>query len=199
MRFFGFLALLFLLAPAARAEDPREVMEGVLEDLSTLWVPLNLDPNASYDSRRAWTENLINFRFDFPHMSRRSMGTRWNTLTDDQRERYRAVFREALTETVIDWLDAYVDQDFEILSIRDTGRNTEIITRFTQVNGIAVTVTWVTRETTGVYLFRDVRLAGLSLVADFRGKYNRIIEDEGFEAFLEILIQDTAELRAKQT
>lgn len=199
MRFIASILLFLTVTAPARAEDPRVVMEGILDDLSTLWVPLNLDPNASYDSRRAWTEDLINFRFDFPHMSRSAMGTRWNTLSEDERERYRAVFREALTETVIDWLDGYVDQSFEIRSVRESGRNTEIITRFVQVNGVAVNITWVTRETTGVYLFRDVRLAGLSLVADFRGKYNRIIEDEGFEAFLEMLAEDTAELRAKQS
>jgi len=199
MRIFASLALLIFLVTPARAEDPAEVLQDILADLSDLWVPLHRDPNASYDSRRAWTENLINFRFDFPHMSRSSMGTRWNLMSDGEREAYRAEFRPALVETVIDWLDAYVDQDFVIVSVRESGRNTEIISRFTQVNGLTVTVTWVTRETSGVFLFRDVRVAGLSLVADFRGKYRRTIEEVGFERFLEILAEDTAELRARQS
>ena len=193
------LTLLLGYAQSARAEDPAVVLQSVLDDLSSLWVPLNQDPTASYDSRRAWTVNLVNQRFDFPHMSRSSLGSRWNRLSDQEREAYRALFRPALIENVIDWLDAYVDQNFEIKSVRPSGRNTEIITRFTQVNGITVTVTWVTRETSGIFLFRDVRVAGLSLIADFRGKYRQLIEREGFERFLEILAEDTAELRAQQS
>ena len=199
MRYSIVLALVILFTAPVRAESPRVIMEGILEDLRTLWVPLNLDSDASYDSRRQWTEELIALRFDFPHMARSSLGTRWNRLSEDERTRYQPLFREALTETVIDWLDSYENQIFEIRSVRDSGRNTQIITRFVQNNGVAVNITWVTREVAGVYLFRDVRLAGLSLVADFRGKYNRVIEDKGFETFLEILAENTSDMRAKQS
>ena len=58
-----------------------QVIEGFLDELKTFWVPLNKDPNASYDSRRAWTQNVVRERFDFAHMMRSSMGVRWNEMS----------------------------------------------------------------------------------------------------------------------
>ena len=126
------------------------------------------------------------------------MGTYWRRMSEEEQTQYRVLFRAALVETIIDWLDAYDGQTFEIQSIRETGRNTEIRMRFVTRGGLSLGSTWVARETTGIYLIRDVRVSGLSLIADFRGKYRRIIEDEGLERFFEILEADTAELRAKQ-
>ena len=45
MRIFASLALLIFLVTPARAEDPAEVLQDILADLSDLWVPLHRDPN----------------------------------------------------------------------------------------------------------------------------------------------------------
>lgn len=199
MRFFALFALLLTFAaPAAQAEDPRAVMESFLDDLKTLWVPLNNDPNASFDSRRRWTRNLVNTRFDFDYMTRSSMGTRWNRMTESQKSEYKGLFYDALVETAIDWFSAYDGQVFEITSIREAGKNTEIRTRFEYADGRNLNSTWVTRNTGGKYLFRDIRVAGLSLMADFRGKYKLTIDREGFDGFFEKLKRDTAKQRASQ-
>ena len=90
---FSFLAP---MTPAAYSqEDPRVVMEAFLEELRTFWVPLNSDPQAPYDSRRLWTQDLVRNRFDFAHMTRSSMGTRWNQMTEEQQETYELLFFDA--------------------------------------------------------------------------------------------------------
>ena len=199
-RFAALILLALFMSPGgARAQEPHLIIEGLLEDLATFWVPLNRDPDAPYQSRRKWTEDLIDAHFDLPHMTRSSLGNLWRGLTPEQQQTYSPLFREALIETVIDWLDGFDDQTFEVIRVRDVGKNTEIQSRFTEANGRTINVTWITRQTADGHLFRDVRVAGLSLTADFRGKYQRIIDEHGFEAFLQILVSDTAELRLRQS
>ena len=198
MRYLAALLFIFTV-PAQAQESPRGVMEGFLDELETFWVPLNTNPSASYDSRRAWTRDLVRERFDFDNMLVSSMGLRWNQMTSAQQATYRDLFFDALVETAIDWFDAYDGEVFEILDIRQAGRNTEVRTRFEYASGRKLNATWTTREIGGKFLFRDIRVAGLSLIADFRGKYKQIIDREGFDGFLERLASDTARLRAKQT
>ena len=97
---------------------------------------------------------------------------------------YEVLFYEALVETAIDWFDGYDGQVFEIRNIREAGRNTEIRTQFFYADGRPINATWTTRLIDGKYLFRDIRVAGISLMADFRGRYKQIIDREGFEGFL---------------
>lgn len=198
MRYLAALLFLFTV-PAQAQEDPRAVMEGFLDELETFWVPLNINPSANYDSRRAWSRDLVRNRFDFEHMVISSMGVRWNQMSSSQQNTYRDLFFDALVETAIDWFDAYDGEVFEILDIRQAGRNTEVRTRFEYASGRKLNATWTTRERGGKYLFRDIRVAGLSLIADFRGKYKQIIDREGFDGFFERLEKDTAALRAKQS
>ena len=199
MRLFAALIFVFAAPIVQAQEDPRVVMEGFLDELKTFWVPLNTNAAASYASRRAWTRDLVRNRFDFGHMVRSSMGIRWNQMSAAQQATYTDLFFDALVETTIDWFDAYDGEVFEIRNIRQTGRNTEVRTRFFYSNGRALNATWTTRLIDGKYLFRDIRVAGLSLMADFRGKYAQIIDREGFDGFFEKLEVDTARLRAKQS
>ena len=178
-------------------ESPHQVLQAFIDDIRSFWVPLNRDPQASYASRRAWTEDLIDTRFEFFQMSRSSLGTQWRRLTDEEQATYQVLFRQILVETVIDWLDEYDGQVFEIRSIRQARKNTEVRTRFEQLDGSIVKATWVTRNTGGVYLFHDVRVSGISLMADFRGKYQRILHDGGVEGLFESLREEIDRLQAQ--
>ena len=190
-------ALLISPWSGAQSEDPAAVLQGIIDDVKTLWVPLNRDPAASYDSRRAWATTLVDTRFDLDQMARSSLGTRWRGLGAAQQEAYAPLFRQIIIETVIDWLDGYDGQQFDVTRVRQGGRNTEIQTLFVQANGRSVRLTWVTRANEGRYQFRDVRFSGISLVADFRGKYQRTLDDQGFEALVTRLQADYASLRAQ--
>lgn len=193
--------LLFLPAhsEAQVGEDPAVILRSVIDDIETLWVPLNRDPDASYDSRRKWTINLVDSRFDIKQMTTASLGTRWRTLTEAQQADYAPLFREILIETVIDWMDGYDGEQFDVTRVREAGRNTEIQTLFVESNGRKVRLTWVTRRNDGRYQFRDVRFSGISLVADFRGGYQFVLDREGFDGLVLRLERDIANLRAKQS
>ncbi len=172
--------LLFLPAHSGAqvGEDPAVILQSLIDDIETLWVPLNRDPGASYDSRRKWTINLVDSRFDIKQMTTASLGTRWRTLTEAQQADYAPLFREILIETVIDWMDGYDGEQFNVTRVREAGRNTEIQTLFVESNGRKVRLTWVTRQNEGRYQFRDVRFSGISLVADFRGGYQFVLDRE---------------------
>ncbi len=183
----------------ADSEDPAAVLQGIIDDVKTLWLPLNRDPAAPYDSRRVWATTLVDTRFDLDQMARSSLGTRWRGLSTDQQEAYAPLFRQILIETVIDWLDGYDGEQFDVIRARQRGRNTEIQTLFAQANDRPVRLTWVTRANDGRYQFRDVRFSGISLVADFRGRYQRTLDDQGFEVLLRRLQSDLADLRAQHS
>ena len=184
-----------LLGAPARAEQPEAVLQTVLNDIQELWVPLNRDPEAGYDSRRAWTQALIDQRFDFNFMARRSLGTQWRVLDTDEKIQYQDLFYAILVETVIDWLDGYDGESFEIGTVRQAGKNTELQTVFTQTARRSVRVTWVAREDDGRYLFRDVRVSGLSLTADFRGTHQRLLSDKGVAGLFARLAADLTAYR----
>lgn len=172
-------------------ENPGDVMQAFIQDVQDIWVPLNRQEGASYDSRRDWTIEVVHNRFDVPQMSRRSLGTMWRVLSPEQQAQYSDLFFDLLVETVIDWLDAYDGEVFEILSVREAGQNSEIVTQFEYANGQTLRATWVTRAIDGVYLIRDVRVSGISLTSDFRGRHqNALRKDDidGLFAFLESAI-----------
>ena len=183
----------------AETEDPALILQDIIDDFETIWLPLNQDPEASYDSRRAWATLLVDDRFDLDQMARSSLGTRWRTLSVNQQAEYSPLFRLIIIETVIDWLDGYKGGKFDVGRVQHRGRNTEIQTVFVETDGQTFRLTWVTRANGGIYQFRDVRFSGLSLVADFRGKYQRTLDEKGFDGLVRRLMDDTDRLQKKQT
>ena len=192
------MALAFVFSPLAPAQSgARAAFENFISEVNSFWVPLNRNPNATMDSRRAWTQDFVNWQFDVPAISRATLGPSWNKLNKSEQAAYREVFRELLVETIISWLVLFDGEPFEIASVRQSGRNVEIQTKFTREPGNVVRATWVLRPVSDRYLFRDIRISGISLVADFRSKNRRKIDEGGVKGLFVEINNDLRKLRAE--
>ena len=121
--------------------------------------------------------------FDVEEAARRALGTHWRGLTPAQRAEFVQAFGELLERTYITRIDLYggedlrytgetIDGDFAVVKARLLRRDTEV----------GVEARLLRRgERWGVY---DVVIENVSLVANYRAQFNRIMRTESFEELM---------------
>jgi phospholipid transport system substrate-binding protein len=152
--------------------------------------------------RRQTLRNLAEQYFDFPTMSRSVLGYHWRTLTPGQRAQFVPVFTAFVEDAYLSQLQEYtvrrVQQELQTARIdyikenRDGPDYAQVFTTVTlndQPNPIEVNY-YLSRvgNTWRVY---DLSIESISIIANFRNQFNRVINNAGYETLL-------ADLRTKQ-
>jgi phospholipid transport system substrate-binding protein len=167
----------WLAAPAAASptEHLRQYTDEALRVLR--------DPALPSAEKRAVLRRLAEHVFDVEEAARRALGTHWRTLTPAQRAEFVDAFGELLERTYITRIDLYggeqlryasevVEGEFAVVKARLVRRETEV----------AVEARLLRRDQRwAVY---DVVIENVSLIANYRAQFNRIMRTESFEELM---------------
>jgi phospholipid transport system substrate-binding protein len=139
-----------------------------------------LKAEGSTEKRRAAIREVGGNTFDFGEAAKRSLGKHWQSLNEQDRQEFTALFADLLERGYVARIEEYSGE-----KIAYTGDNIDadaatVKTRFTTKSGTEIPVDYRMLRKGERWLVYDVAVEGLSLVGNYRGQFNKIIETSSY-------------------
>jgi phospholipid transport system substrate-binding protein len=185
------LALLWALMTPAFAEDVAPdvlIKEVSAEVIATI----RQDPAIRAGDRRKiaeLVETKIVPHFDFRRATQTAVGAGWRRATPAQQERLVEEFRTLVLRTYSGALAGYRDQviEFRPLRVRPEDSEVTVYSRVKQPGAEAIVIEYdMARSESGWKVF-DIRVAGISLVANYRSAFADELRNRGIDGLIELL------------
>lgn len=195
----GVLALLVLslvagaTSFAATQSNPMSVVKTVVNQA----IAVLGDKKAPLAERQQKLRSLVDGNFDFTTMARSALGYHWRTINDAQRKDFTRTFTTFLEDAYLNRIEDYSGQKVEFLRTRNQGSGyAEVMTQILQQGKQPVPVGYMLRHQSSKWLIYDVTVDNISIVANYRNQFNRVVNNEGFPALLTALKKKQAQLAA---
>ncbi len=194
---------LALAAGTAQAEPttpPDELVKDVMLDIQRLIV----EDKELRSGDRVKTIRLIEQKalphFNHVGMTALAVGMHWRKATPEQKKRLAEEFRMLLVRTYASSLSAFGDQKFEFRPLRMKPEDTDVTVqvRVLQSGAQAVPVEYDMEKTSRGWKVYDVRVAGISLVVNYRTEFGNIVRDKGIDGLVGALEAKNKSLEAAQ-
>ena len=138
--------------------------------------------------------------FNFPTMTRLVMGRHWAQATSEQRRALTSEFRTLLVRTYTASLTLYRDQTIDYRPLKLTPRDTDVIVKSVvrQSRGEPISVDYAMEKTESGWKVYDVKLAGISLVENYRSAFSAEIERSDIDGLIKALAEKNRALGGKK-
>jgi phospholipid transport system substrate-binding protein len=135
--------------------------------------------------RRARVGRIIHEAFDFQRMAPEALGAPWRSLTADQRTEFIRLFGDRFTQSysllVLRFLgERMTTYDNEAIAGEDAVVHTRLVSRTDGTLPVEYRLT--ARD--GKWAVADVVVDGVSLTANYRTQFNRILRTGSYETLL---------------
>ena len=171
------------------APTARQVMQKIVADV----IGILRDPKLSAEDKRQKVQQIAYDNINFQTMARLSLGRPWRDLTDDQRTRYSAEFKQHVSNTYGHTTDNYNDEDVNVV-----GDHQEADGDWTVQTSIVgsenggprkelVKVDYRLRKQDDQWKVIDFTVDGVSLISNFRAQFQEIMSDGGIEQLIQLL------------
>lgn len=177
------LALVLMVSVVAAASDPMAEAKATVDQV------LEILKNPQYKSvpaqRRQMLRAVIASHFDFNDMSRSALGFHWRGLSDAQRREFVGLFTSLLEAAYLSRIENYSGQTVAFLRESQDGPGySEVYTNIVEKDAQPISVNYRMKQTDSGWKVYDVLVDGISLVANYRNQFNRVINDEGYESLV---------------
>jgi len=153
------------------------------------------DTKKSYADRKEVLRTAFAKSVDINWIAKFVLGKQWANATDDQRERYTALYRKFLTETYV--ANFAENPDKRIRDIKIYGVNSEddspeehdftVRTEMQLADQENLKVNYLVREEDGHYKVRDFSIENVSLIATHRSEFGALAASGGVEGVIQHL------------
>ncbi|MFQ5899800.1 MAG: phospholipid-binding protein MlaC [Candidatus Methylomirabilia bacterium] len=157
------------------AGAPTERLRTAVDQVTQILDDPALQPEARAREREAAVRAAVVDLFDFAEISRRAMARHWRGLTDWEQEEFVAVFRAFLEQRYLPRIALYQGERVRFLSESQDGSVAVVRTQVVTRKGVEVPVNFRLHRPDDRWLVYDITAEGVSLVANYRAQFNRII------------------------
>lgn len=198
--FSGLVLFIGLVYGAAAAVPPdqlvRQTTDKVLSELTQNREALEQDKERLY----ALVDEIVLPHFDFERMSRFVLGKHWKSASPEQQEKFVAEFRTLLVRTYATALFEYTGQEviFKPFRHEEGDRRAVVKTEVQQEDGPPIPMDYALIQNSDEWKVYDVKIENLSLVANYRAQYGRMVENQGLDALIASLSEKNKKLMSGQ-
>jgi phospholipid transport system substrate-binding protein len=127
--------------------------------------------------------------FNFAAMTRLAVAINWEKSTPEQKRQLTEEFKTLLVRTYSSALSAYRDQKFDFRPLRAKPTETDVTVqvRISQGGREPVTLEYDMERTPSGWKVYDVRVGGVSLVANYRTEFANEIRGNGIDGLIKSL------------
>jgi len=184
-------AVLALAACAALAQQtpPDELVKGVMLDIQAI-IERDKDLQSGDRGRniRLIEEKALP-HFNDVGMTALAVGVHWRKASPEQKKRLTEEFRSLLVRTYASSLAAFREQklDFRPLRMKPTDTDVTVQVRVLQPGTQPVVVEYDMEKTPRGWKCYDVRVAGISLVVNYRTEFANLVREGGIDGLVKAL------------
>lgn len=179
----GLMLFLFLAAMPgpASAGAPTEQVQSTVDHILGILKNPRLKGDAAKKERREQLREAIFARFDFPEMSKRSLGTQWRKLSPNDQEEFVKLFTDLLERTYVNQIEAYKDE--KVMFLKETLDNNfaEVQSRVVSGKGEEFSLNYRAHRVGTEWKVYDVVVENISVINNYRAQFNRILVNQSYE------------------
>jgi len=181
------MMLVGAVAPAS-ASTPTDVVRQVVNEA----LPVLRDKSKPLPQRRRQLRDLLEGHFDFADMARIALGYHWRELSDTQRAEFTKLFTAFIENAYLSKIQDYSGQQVAVQGENSEGQGfARVHSQILQQGKQPLKVDYLLREMNGDWKIYDVTVDAISIIANYRNQFNRVINDQGFDKLM-------ADMRSKQ-
>lgn len=187
--YIAVVVALVLHVPHAEAGPPTDQLRQHVDEVIRVLDDASLKTQPT--QRRAAVRKVAEKIFDYPDTARRALGPHWNARTPEEQKEFVAIFADLLGRAYWSKIDQYQGEKVRFTNEALNGDQATVKTTLVTPRGTSIPVDYRMHLTNGRWLVYDVTIEGVSLVANYRTQFNKVIQTESYP----VLVQ---KLRAKQ-
>ncbi len=198
--FCFFLCSFLLISVTVQAGEPESLIKQTINEVIDILKEEELKKQENILQRRAEVRRVIEKRFDFEEMSKRSLALHWKKRTPEERQEFIPLFSDLLERSYVNKIESYTDEQIlytdETIDDNYAVVRTKIITK----RNVEVPIEYRLLRKNGQWGVYDVVIEGVSLVNNYRNQFNKIIRKDSYEELVKRMKnkQEEEEFKEKQ-
>ena len=168
------------LASPARAGTPLEQLRAQIDRVIKILDDADMKKDGRGKDRRAAVRKIADDIFDFQETAKRSLGRHWTTRSPSERDEFVKLFSDLLERSYISKIELYGGEKIAYLGDTLDGDQALVRTRIVTKGGAEVPVEYRMLKKGERWLVYDVVIEGVSLVANYRTQFNKIIQTSSY-------------------
>jgi phospholipid transport system substrate-binding protein len=175
------LVLSAVTASPAAAGVPSDQLKAQIDRvLKTLDDP-ELKKEGKARDRRAAVRKIANDIFDFGETARRSLGRHWQPRTPAERDEFVELFADLLERSYISKVELYGGEKIQYLGDTIEADQAKVQTKLLTKGGNEIPIEYRMHRKGDRWLVYDVVIEGVSLIANYRTQFNKIIQTASYQ------------------
>jgi phospholipid transport system substrate-binding protein len=186
-------AIVLSLAPSrflvpAWADDPMSVVKTTVNQA----LDVLRDKNTPLAQRQDKLRQIVAATFDFTEMAKSALGYHWKDITPAQQQEFTTAFVAFIEDSYLSKINDYSGQQVNFLRASNEGAQyAQVNTDIVQPKGDAIHVNYRLLQENGTWKIYDVTVDAISIIANYRNQFNRVMNNKGYDTLI-------ADLKSKQ-
>ncbi len=177
---FIVFVVLYLSAPSGAGEPTDQVKQTVDAVLEVLRNKELKKPEKT-EQRRASIRAIVDERFDFEEMAKRSLAQHWRRRTPEERKEFVSLFTDLLENAYIRKIEKYEDEKILYGEERIEGDYATLKTQVVTRKEVRIPIEYRLLRKGVKWEVYDVVIEGVSLVNNYRNQFNSILSSGTYE------------------
>ena len=176
-------ALLLVLGAAGRvwAGPPTDQLRAQIERVLKVLDDPELKKDGRQRDRRGAVRQIANEIFDFSETARRSLARHWAGRTQAERDEFVQLFSDLLERSYISKIELYGGEKIAYAGDSIEGETAIVRTKLMTKQGTEIPIEYRMLRRGDKWLVYDVVIEGVSLIANYRTQFNKIITTSSFQ------------------
>jgi phospholipid transport system substrate-binding protein len=173
--------ILALVTSSAYAGAPTEELRGHVDQVIKILQRPDLQGDDKTTERRVAVRKVANDIFDFQETAKRSLGRHWEARTPAEREEFTHLFADLLEQAYISRIERYSGENVSYVGESVEADQATVRTKILTKQASQVPVDYRMLRQGARWRVYDVIIEGVSLIANYRTQFNKIIQTASFE------------------
>jgi len=177
------VGLLLALAVPGRvwAGAPTDQLRSQIDRVLKVLEDPELKKEGKEKERRTVVRQIANEIFDFSETARRSLARHWAGRTQAEREEFVELFSDLLERSYISKIELYGGEKIQFVGEAVDGEGAVVRTKIVTKQGTEIPIDYRMHRRGDKWLVYDVVIEGVSLIANYRTQFNKIITTSSYQ------------------
>jgi phospholipid transport system substrate-binding protein len=194
---------LTVVSPPSSADDAMGSVKSVIDQSIVVFKDKQIAPA----DRERKLRSIAESHFDFQEMSKSAIGYHWKTLTPAQQSEFVPLFTTFIEDAYLSRIESYsvekINEQIQssmIQFIKQTTDGPDYAEVFSTVvlkdRKDPIPVNYLMRRDSSEWKIYDITIDAISVIANYRNQFNRVLNNDGYDKLVSIMRQKTAGLSA---
>ena len=181
----------------ARGEDANAPMTVVQNTVNQALEVLR-DKASPLPQRQEKLRQIVAQSFDFTEMAKSALGYHWKTLNPQQQQEFTNVFIAFIEDSYLSKLNDYRGQQVQFVKASQDGADySQVNTNIVREGKDPIHLDFRLMQESGAWKIYDVTVDAISIIANYRNQFNRVMNNQGYDTLIKDLKEKQAALAAR--